>query len=669
MMLDSGASGMLNADFAHLHNLVDELVHALGFNWYLTLLVAFVSLFFTLIVISRDPSSMRWGLICVFPLLLIGRLPWWRFGELNPDEGFVGAATLALYRDPVYWRSIIGGTHGPLVHYVTLIPALLGLKIDYASMRLVGALWLAGGSYVVLRSLSYSVHPVALSLGALPVLLFLAIAPFWDYQAYNGEQPLLFVLAVALALFYRLLMGGPRKRRSLVFVIAFVVGIVPLVKIQGGPTGGLIAAWAFCAYAKGQGLKVWLRDGAIVLVLGMCPVLIVVLLALYFGVLTELYQSGVAFNLLYVGRIQQPFISKAVEGMRLISEEPIARQLLWGYAKLLVVFAMVGFPFMKWTPDRKLVLLFSSFSFVLVSWFTVITPGTNFHHYVMLLSIPLMAWGIVVLDSFLSRRPPGRLGLSLAICPLLAVVFLLGFSVKSLVPRMRDVFAAHIEKDRDEFYRGAVAGVVSVSENADSLLVWGWSEWLNLKSGLPPATKYPSIAIITLTKSTPLEAYFRRQQELAIKNRQPAVIAEAIGPGLFLNAPKKEVGLKSIPSLNRFVRDNYVYWGRAGSIDLFVRKNRQRRLIKLIGHVDIAEALPRILIEYDYPERTKRALGEALRAGGGRMQLRSFFIELRQLRAARVLSVEDALYLKSSALLEARARISSRCLASLAECV
>ena len=72
--------------------------------------------------------------------VLLFRWPTFSLMECDPDESQAIAGAMRLAQDPVFWRSIDGTTHGPLLYYPLLLPKMIGLNIDYGAARLVGLL-------------------------------------------------------------------------------------------------------------------------------------------------------------------------------------------------------------------------------------------------------------------------------------------------------------------------------------------------------------------------------------------------------------------------------------------------------------------------------------------------------------------------------------------------
>src|SRR6185369_6338655 len=90
---------------------------------------------------SRELSGPRF----VLPYALLDmlatvyfRLPFIFLPEQNADESLEIASAATLLHDPVYWRSVDLGTHGPMATYPIMLPHLLGLRLDYGSTRLIG---------------------------------------------------------------------------------------------------------------------------------------------------------------------------------------------------------------------------------------------------------------------------------------------------------------------------------------------------------------------------------------------------------------------------------------------------------------------------------------------------------------------------------------------------
>ncbi len=70
--------------------------------------------------------------------MLAGRWPCFLAPTLDLDEDQFIAAAMKLLRDPIFWCSTDTGSSGPLNIYLLMLPALFGLKLEYAVSRMIG---------------------------------------------------------------------------------------------------------------------------------------------------------------------------------------------------------------------------------------------------------------------------------------------------------------------------------------------------------------------------------------------------------------------------------------------------------------------------------------------------------------------------------------------------
>jgi hypothetical protein len=629
-------------------------------------IVTFLLVYTAAVLRSKTQKGVHVALLLVFPLIIFGRFAWWQCLELNPDEGFVGAAALALNRDPVYWRSIVGTTHGPLIHYILLIPSLFGLRIDFASLRFVGAFLLASSSYVTLAGLSRFVTKQALVFGSLPPLLFLATAPFFDFQAYNGEQPLIFVLALAFYLLCRLVTQPSNAQLSTLNAIGLIVGLVPLVKLQGAPAGMVIGFSAFAFYAFKKSFRAILTGAALSACAAALPLCVALSLAWQFDVFTELWNNAVLFNIFYVDRTHQSFLTKLQIALRIASSTDSARILIWnftitiGWAFILSIFYATK----KFT--RETYLLGVSLAVLGASWIGVALPGNDFTHYVMLLTVPSMGFAVLAFNSLAEKSRGHALGKKLPVIVGAAIVYICGDAIYHLQEPTKGLFRKEFKAEKAANYHIALMTIASVSDANDSLLVWGWSDWLYVRSGLPPATKYSSI-FLNIQPSA-LQPYFSNQYISQVQAELPAVMVEAVGPGLFFNAPKKTYGIHSMPELSDIINFHYTNRGNDGSLELLVRKKRIQRLYEMFGDEDVRDVLQKETTNTSTSEELRQHLKTALSDQNRTLTLNNIDSALSIAERRREITSRDLAYVRAKMLLALRARRSQKCLTDLGAC-
>ncbi len=92
--------------------------------------------------------------LCLF--VLAGRWPCFLAPAMQFDEDQFIAAAMKLLRDPIFWRSADTGSSGPLNIYPLTVPALFGLKLEYAFSRMIGL----GCLVTALVCLYYSIRAI-----------------------------------------------------------------------------------------------------------------------------------------------------------------------------------------------------------------------------------------------------------------------------------------------------------------------------------------------------------------------------------------------------------------------------------------------------------------------------------------------------------------------------
>jgi hypothetical protein len=125
-------------------------------------------------------SKDWWKTFGAFSLTLAFALPIWRLrsllynGEINVDESQILAQALKYLSDPLPWRSVVGGSSGPLNTWILLWAPLLGLKLSYLIARITSLLCAFAtltGCALALREIAGSRLAILLTLPATTFLL------------------------------------------------------------------------------------------------------------------------------------------------------------------------------------------------------------------------------------------------------------------------------------------------------------------------------------------------------------------------------------------------------------------------------------------------------------------------------------------------------------------
>jgi len=244
----------------------------------------------------RGPASHRipWGawlllgtaLLCFrWPLISLPH-------ELYPDESQLLAGAITLRHDPLFWRSVDGGTAGPLDYYALLPAAFSSPASAYAVTRIIaaglvwGALVAAGEVLVLLTG-----RPVA-RLAAVPALLFAAFTTSPEFVHYSTELVPALLLALAILALAR---REIRPTRANLWSAALLLGAVPWAKLQAAPLAAGLGLWLVVREWRAGRRK----ETALLLAAAGLPTLVVLLALRLTGETENMVVPYILQNLLY----------------------------------------------------------------------------------------------------------------------------------------------------------------------------------------------------------------------------------------------------------------------------------------------------------------------------------------------------------------------------------
>lgn len=366
----------------------------------------------------RSRPIMHWLLSdWAFVLVALGslvvlRLPGLSQLGLNPDEGGLILGARTLLHDPRFWISFENTTLGPLSTFSLVPIGVLGLPIDYTTIRIIGVVIWGGVITCVFLGMRRLYPGMWARLLATPLIVAIVGMSFWDYLAFNGEHMAVLMLAVAFLLHAPLLRDPGLVRPGRAFLLGAALALVPLAKIQPGPIAfawGLVAcaqAWFTC-----KARLPWLIAGAAT------PVVILGAYLFASGAWPHFVESYVLNNLLY-----------ASDGWNATQQD----MTLWRNA-LGAPFYFLGVPdtrgfFLFVFLATGLFLVFAVFSarmrarmtsqdvvlgVVLVgaaAW-CVLMPKNNWTHYLLLLCVPMGMLGAASVAALLEQARERRMDL------------------------------------------------------------------------------------------------------------------------------------------------------------------------------------------------------------------------------------------------------------------
>lgn len=518
---------------------------------------------------QRKASSNErwWVLFGAFSLVLAIALPVWRWrslvynGEINVDESQILAQALRYKLDPIPWRSVDGGSGGPLYTWAVFWAPLVGLKFTYLAARITGlacyflmclALGLTASRLVGRR--------LALLL-TMPVVTLSLTAFNFDYVFFSSEQLPMALMAWAC---YLLTLQAPTPRAAPAYLLGFLTGALPFCKIQAAPAGvilWLIGAGSLWVFRKSA---VNLRNVIIAQVLGGLSVAVLILTPVIlqgaWGEFVTLYIKG---GLGYQSSANTENVNPMSHLWMLVNAVPEFKAY---YIALLVlvssgVLVGVAMALGKRKDHKPWIALLAAVLFTITIAFSIARSGYAFAHYTLLLLVPLTVlagvFGLFVNSDVLEK--PAFPNVALMSAALLSVFF-----------QGRQVW-------QDYQKQPALLGnwgngihpigelIQKLTKPGDTILVWGYAPKFHVFSGVPPSYRVITTLPLLVDPDTSQESPAVTRYLADLAKYPPALIIDAPDEFWFPDpkVPKGSAARHFLhPSTSSLVSKNYELMGQ-----------------------------------------------------------------------------------------------------------
>jgi hypothetical protein len=522
----------------------------------------------------RDVKSTdwRWGLI-ILGMLIVGRWPtWFVTRQLNPDESQLIAGALTLRYDPVFWRSVDGGTAGPFDFYALWPVGWLHGADDYFSARVTALVLIAAALIFAHQSVALVFGRMVARVTGFAAVCFESLTLHDELLHYSTELVPMCLLAAAVYLAARRFVANAPWHWN--FWGGLVVGAIPLAKLQATPLAALLGlGWVIGELTRGNRSPVDRRKGlgAFCAGGGVIPLAGALLLTA-----TGEWQNAVIPYILYnVGY---------VDAANLGWHDVFAR--LWTNASphesLLAVWLGGG---VIWTAGTLLlprtkermprVVASAAAGLCLASLICILVPRRPFLHYWQLMVVP---WtlvlgaltGLVILE-LEKRRPAMRSGVLCA-----ALVFTAGGLLWARTGQVHP-YAGRMTLYQ-KYPRGRVAQELrKYAQSGEALGVWGWTtNPFYVEAGLRQATRNAHSMASVL--DSPYYDYFRQRYLADLERSAPPVFIDAMTPDKTTDNFVFHHGLLRheiiFPELADYVRAHYTQIGEMQSVRIYVRNDR-----------------------------------------------------------------------------------------------
>lgn len=513
------------------------------------------------------PAHDWWWGLAILASLTAGRWPSLPFSrELGVDESQLLAGAHALTYDPVFWRSVTGGTAGPL-DFFALWPAgwlcgwdtflaarltalgLLTISLLFAHQCMALVLGrqvarIAGLAAVSIESLTYAGDWLHYSTELLPVAL-LSLATYAAIRRWTTS-------------------GGPPWCGW----GGLMLGAVPLGKLQAVPLAAAFGlGWLWAELRSKQPpagrYRFYLLAGAFLpATLFACQLTIA-------GEWRSFANSYLLFNFYYAAASMDT-LGNALLVM-------LGNSLWWdsllplGLLGVLVWLALMLR--LRPVPDRVIRLFtWAALAAGLIALGCIMSPRRPYLHYWQLLLVPGTFFIGAMIARLLSTSPPRwrkwEQGIVAWGC--------LGLMGILLLHRWRNpntflgalTFYGHFTQSE------LAVRVAAHARPGDTLAIWGRSDNIYVETGLRQATRDSHISV--LLDTGPLQEYFRERYLTDLIHARPTLFLDAVYPGSMHYPAEKYAHDRNYRDLAAVIRANYVLVEVAAGARIYRRRDLGR---------------------------------------------------------------------------------------------
>jgi hypothetical protein len=488
-----------------------------------------------------------WGLP-VLAILFAGRWPALIFTrELGVDESQLLAGAHALTHDPVFWRSVNGGTAGPL-DFFALWPAgwICGWDTFFTA-RVTATLLIAACLVLAHQCLALLAGRSVARVAGLAALGVESLTHGADFLHYSTELvPMVLLAGAAYAAVRRWHgAGGPLWSG----LGGLLLGAVPFSKLQPVPLAlvmGLVWLAAELRPPTSSRHRAYLIAGALLPAgLFACQLTIA-------GEWISFFRSYLVFNFQYAGAgsgetAAQSLVVMLGNALWWDNLLPVA---LLGAAVWLALLVRL-----RPCPDRALrVLTWSAAVGCAVALACIIGPKRPYLHYWQLLVVP----GTLLLGALTARlvmtSPPRWKRLDQILAGGLAVVFVgLLLVHRGVYPNL---FVGELAYFNHVPRSDLALHVQAQSRPGEAIAIWGRADHLYVETGLRQATRDSHVS--QLIEPGPMRDYSRERYLADLVIAKPATFLDAVCPGSVQYKTPEFAHEHVYPELGRVIGANYV---------------------------------------------------------------------------------------------------------------
>ncbi len=520
--------------------------------------------------LRREPAMATrrhdwgWGAI-ILAILAAGRWPSLLLTrELDVDESQLLAGAHALTHDPVFWRSVNGGTAGPLDFFALWPAGGLGGWDSFLPARLTALALVAIALTLLHQGMALTLGRPAARLATLAAASLEALTQAADFLHYSTE--LLPVALLGLTAYAAVRRGDgtgdPARWNGLG---GLALGAVPFGKLQPAPLAALIGlAWlvAECRTATpGRPRRLaYLLFGALL------PGLLFAAQLTLAGEWESFLRSYLAFNLQYSGASQDT-VGHALMVM-------LGNALLWD--RLLPWSLLVGLTWLvlmvRLRPTLDPVIRSGTYAAIAACGATlalILLPKRPYLHYWQLLLLP-GTWLLGAMIARLLASSPPRWRTAERWLVLLGAAGLVG-TMLGMRARHPNWFigdmAYHWHFSRTELSNRVAAW----ARRGESLGIWGRTDHVYVETGLRQATRDSHFG--GLVDAGPQQQYVRDRYLSDLIHAGPEMFLDSTGSANPHYADPRFAHDRDYPELAAVIRAHYVLVDQFAGARIYRRRD------------------------------------------------------------------------------------------------
>src|SRR5436190_4923231 len=524
---------------------------------------------------SKRIFSNLFFVLAIINFVVLSRLHSGIFGQVNQDEANWIALAKTLAVDPRFWVSVDGGTGGPVVSFALLPLRLMGIPLDYGTVKIVAVAMMAVSISFLYAGFTYLTGRKIARVVVLPLVVAISILSSGDAIGYNSEHPVILLICIAFFFLARYYKTGRGKYNHNIVALGFILGLIPLTKLQGVPMGLMMGLIGCVAVFVGQK---W-RGVGILVVSALIPILLTLLVVTSYGALDDFWQRYIQYNLSYAGSSPRSgFYTLMAAFFGLVYH---INELSYFFNFCFITVGLSTFLLITFgrVSKENWVLLICAIAFLISCIYGICAPGRFFTHYILFFIFPIaMVFGLLVYmlaESVRSHREESRelKSANFMLGTAGAIVFIIGPSFYNYQKNF-SYSPGYLEVARSN-YNGVcthpeIIGVLNRYYTPGAkMAIWGWTNELWAGTEYLMGTRDSSSPIGTVDATE----YYSRSYLADLKRNNPEIFVETIGPQFFYYQDRSTMSFELNKDISNYIKEKYFFEAEINGARIFLRND------------------------------------------------------------------------------------------------